>query len=44
VIVSFGEAGDLSKRIQGGEVADIVVLPRVVIDQVLAQGILCPEP
>ena len=38
VMVSFGEAGDLSKRIQGGEVVDVVVLPRVVLDQVLAQG------
>jgi molybdate transport system substrate-binding protein len=36
--VSFGEAGDLRKRIQGGEVVDVVVLPRVVLDQVLSDG------
>jgi molybdate transport system substrate-binding protein len=38
VIVSFGEAGDLRKRIQGGEIADIAVLPRIVLDQVVADG------
>jgi molybdate transport system substrate-binding protein len=38
VVVSFGEAGDLSKRIQAGENPDLVVLPRIVLDQVLAQG------
>jgi molybdate transport system substrate-binding protein len=38
VTVSFGEAGDLRKRIQGGEIADVVVLPRVVLDQVLLDG------
>jgi molybdate transport system substrate-binding protein len=37
VIVGFGEAGDLKKRIQNGEIADLIVLPRVVLDQVLAQ-------
>jgi molybdate transport system substrate-binding protein len=36
--VSFGEAGDLRKRIREGEVADVVILPRVVLDQVLADG------
>lgn len=38
VAVSFGEAGDLRKRIQGGEIVDVVVLPRVVLDQVLSDG------
>jgi molybdate transport system substrate-binding protein len=38
VAVSFGEAGDLRKRIQGGETVDVVVLPRVVLDQVLSDG------
>jgi molybdate transport system substrate-binding protein len=38
VTVNFGEAGDLRKRLQGGEIADVVVLPRVVIDQVLSDG------
>ena len=35
VTMSFGEAGDLGKRIQDGEVADVIVLPRVVLDQLL---------
>ena len=38
VSVSFGEAGDLRKRIQGGEIADVAVLPRIVLDQVAADG------
>jgi ABC-type molybdate transport system substrate-binding protein len=38
VSVSFGEAGDLRKRIQGGEISDVAVLPRVVLDQVVADG------
>jgi len=37
VIINFGEAGDLSRRIQGGEAADVIVLPRVVMDQVSAR-------
>jgi molybdate transport system substrate-binding protein len=37
VVVSFGEAGDLSKRLQGGEVADVIILPRIVMDQVSAR-------
>jgi molybdate transport system substrate-binding protein len=36
--VSFGEAGDLRKRIQGGEISDVAVLPRIVLDQVVADG------
>jgi molybdate transport system substrate-binding protein len=42
VMVDFGEAGDLRKRIQDGEIADVIVLPRVVLDQVLAQGNVVP--
>lgn len=38
VIVRFGEAGDLRKRMQEGEMVDVAVLPRIVIDQVLADG------
>jgi molybdate transport system substrate-binding protein len=38
VTVGFGEAGDIRKRIQGGENVDVVVLPRVVLDQVLSDG------
>ena len=38
VSISFGEAGDLRKRIQGGEVADVAILPRIVLDQVESDG------
>jgi molybdate transport system substrate-binding protein len=38
VSVSFGEAGDLRRRIQDGEIADIAILPRIVLDQVMADG------
>src|SRR3954451_12607435 len=38
VSISFGEAGDLRTRIQDGEVADVVILPRIVLDQVAADG------
>ena len=40
--VSFGEAGDLRKRIQGGEIVDVAVLPRVVLDQVIKDGNVVP--
>ena len=42
VSISFGEAGDLRKRIQGGEIADVTVLPRIVLDQVMADGNIVP--
>jgi molybdate transport system substrate-binding protein len=42
VSVSVGEAGDLSKRIQDGEVADVAVLPRMTLDRVLAEGNIVP--
>jgi molybdate transport system substrate-binding protein len=42
VTVSFGEAGDLRRRIQGGEIVDVVVLPRIVLDQVLSDGNVVP--
>ena len=38
VDISFGEAGDLRKRIQGGEIADVAILPRIVLDQVASDG------
>jgi molybdate transport system substrate-binding protein len=38
VSISFGEAGDLRKRIQGGEIADVAILPRIVLDQVVGDG------
>ena len=42
VSISFGEAGDQRKRIQGGEIADVTVLPRIVLDQVMADGNIVP--
>jgi molybdate transport system substrate-binding protein len=42
VSISFGEAGDLRKRIQSGEIADVTVLPRIVLDQVMADGNIVP--
>jgi molybdate transport system substrate-binding protein len=42
VTMTFGEAGDLRKRIQSGEMGDVIVLPRVVLDQLLTQGKLVP--
>ncbi len=38
VSISFGEAGDLHTRIQGGEIADVAILPRIVLDQVAGEG------
>ncbi len=42
VTMSFGEAGNLRKRIQDGDIADVIVLPRVVLEQVLEDGNLVP--
>jgi len=42
VTMSFGEAGDLRKRIQDGEMVDVIVLPRVVLDQLLTQDEIVP--
>ena len=42
VSIGFGEAGDLRKRIQGGEVADVAILPRIVLDQVASDGNVVP--
>jgi molybdate transport system substrate-binding protein len=36
VSISFDEAGELRKRLQGGEIADIAILPRIVLDEVAA--------
>ena len=38
VTVTFGEAGDLRRRLQAGEAADVVILPRPVMDQAVADG------
>ena len=42
VSISFGEAGDLRKRTQGGEIADVTVLPRIVLDEVMADSNIVP--
>lgn len=42
VTMTFGEAGDLRKRIQDGETVDVIVLPRVVLDQLLTQDKVVP--
>jgi molybdate transport system substrate-binding protein len=38
VTMTFGEAGDLRRRLQAGEIADVVILPRIVMDQAVADG------
>jgi molybdate transport system substrate-binding protein len=43
VSIGFGEAGDLRKRIEGGEIADVAILPRIVLDQVAADGNVVAE-
>jgi hypothetical protein len=40
--ISFGEAGDLRKQLKGDEIADVSILPRIVLDQVLADGNVVP--
>jgi molybdate transport system substrate-binding protein len=42
VSITFGEAGDLRKRLQAGEIADVAILPRIVLDQVAADGNIAP--
>lgn len=42
VTMSFAEAGDLRRRIREGEIGDVIVLPRVVLDQVVADGSVVP--
>src|SRR5882757_11328264 len=42
VTVNFGEAGDLRKRMQSGEAVDVVILPRIVLDQVLSDRNIVP--
>jgi molybdate transport system substrate-binding protein len=38
VTMTFGEAGDLRRRLQAGEAADVVILPRTVLDQAITDG------
>ena len=42
ISISFDEAGELRKRLQGGEIADIAILPRIVLDEVAADGNIVP--
>src|SRR6266852_4141845 len=42
VTMNFGEAGHLRTRIQDGEMVDVIVLPRVVLDQLLTQDKIVP--
>jgi molybdate transport system substrate-binding protein len=42
VSVSFESGADLSRRIQGGESVDVVVVPRVTLDRLLAEGNIVP--
>jgi molybdate transport system substrate-binding protein len=42
VSIRFDEAGELRKRLQGGEMADIAILPRIVLDEVAADGNIDP--
>jgi hypothetical protein len=38
VTMTFGGAGDLRRRLQAGETADVIILPRIVMDQAVADG------
>jgi len=42
VTMNFGEAGHLRTRIQDGEMVHVIVLPRVVLDQLLTQDKIVP--
>jgi molybdate transport system substrate-binding protein len=42
VNISFGEAGELRRRLQAGEIADVAVLPRIVLDQAIGDGNITP--
>ena len=40
VTVAIGQAGELKTRLEGGEIAGVVVMARVVLDQTLAEGLI----
>jgi molybdate transport system substrate-binding protein len=42
VTMTFGEAGNLRRGLQGGDVGDVIILPRTVMDQALADGKIAP--
>jgi molybdate transport system substrate-binding protein len=42
VAMTFGEAGNLRRSLQSGDVGDVIILPRTVMDQVLADGKIAP--
>ena len=43
VTMTFGEAGNLRRGLQTGDVGDVIILPRTVMDQALADGKIAPE-
>jgi molybdate transport system substrate-binding protein len=42
VLASFDEAGEIRKRLRDGEIADVIILPRTVMEQALADGKIAP--
>lgn len=42
VTLTFGEAGNLRRGLQAGDTGDVIILPRAVMDQALADGKIAP--
>jgi molybdate transport system substrate-binding protein len=42
VTLAFGEAGNLRRGLQAGDTGDVIILPRTVMDQALADGKIAP--
>jgi molybdate transport system substrate-binding protein len=42
VTMTFGEAGNLRRGLQAGDSGDVIILPRTVRDQALADGTIAP--
>ena len=42
VTISYGEAGEIRKRVQDGETFDVTVLPMPVLEELLKQGKIAP--
>jgi molybdate transport system substrate-binding protein len=43
ITISYATAGELRNRIQGGEFADVTILPRPAFEPLLAQGKVVPD-
>lgn len=43
LLVSYGTAGELAKRIQGGETVDVTILPKPWMDQLVQQDKVLPD-